>query len=121
MQQRTGDRDKHTRRQRAHARGQQHIAHCADADHDHHDFHAFQHDGLVRGQHRHCIPSRGRVVRRSQRARLLRIDRALVMVRDDACGAQNGFAQPADSEQQQRRAHDDLQVGDRNRRDRGAE
>src|SRR5262249_29060923 len=86
-----------------------------------HDFDALEDDGLVRDQHRERIPSRGGEIRFAQHATPFGVDRTLVMKREDPGRTQDRLPKPANAEEQQERAHNDLKIVDRNCRDRGPE
>ena len=86
----------------------------ADRDHDEDDFEPFEYHGIEGGgEGAPIVPVRRRAAR--ERGRLTLEDRSFVVKCDRAAVAQNRLAQPAQPEEEQQHAHDQLQRVDGDR------
>ena len=100
--------------ERSQGGGPEQAATGADGNDDEHDLGAFQHDRLEGGRTGDPVaPRNAPAARVGQARRLLGEGKLLVMQGDDARGAQNSLAEPAQAEQQQKNADDELQVLER--------
>jgi hypothetical protein len=99
----------------SHAGGEEHsrVA-CADGDNDEDDLGAFEHGDVEGGGEGDLVPCGWAAADTMHGFGIFLEGGLLVVERDLAGGAEDGFAQPAEAEQQEKRADDELDDGQRN-------